>query len=359
MANVWGYWDCPKCGSAHHRGDIDACPNCGAPRSPDIRFYLDKGNIERVAPELENKRPDWECDYCGCMNGAGSDTCGRCGAARGPDSRNYFSPRDGGVRPDNTASLSGMARDAVKIARAARPPRSVFTRRRVIAISAVALGLALIAMLCVYLFAPVSGHMRVLGASWSRDIYIDELRTFDESGWELPAGARLKRSNPEIKAYVPVIDHYEPRTEIISEDVIVGWHDETVGYRDLGNGQFEEITEKRPEYSRRETESTHMEPVYRDDPVWATKYYYEIDRWVESRSVSTSGHDKNPVWGEVSLGDNEREGRRAENYAIKGDEGEYRLDYDDWAGVDIGDEISFEYRRLGRKILRISGVPAA
>lgn len=366
MSNIWGYWDCPKCGSTRHRGDIDACPNCGAPRSPDIRFYMDRNNIERVAPELENRQPDWECAYCGCMNGSKDNSCQRCGAARDPDARNYFSAREEPVRgvsdpvhdiacggdpgPDNFGKRARVA--------AARSGRHVFIKRRVVALSAVAIGLALIAALCAYLLGPVSGHMRILGMSWSRDIYIDELRTFDESGWELPSGARLKYSDIEIKGYVPVIDHYEPRSEIISEDVIIGWHDEVIGYKDLGNGQFEEIIERVPDYSRKETESVYMEPIYRNEPVLATKYYYQVDRWVESRRVATGGNDKSPEWGDVTLSDKEREGRRAEDYIISGSEGEYHLDYDKWAALDIGDEIEFTYRRLGHKILAVSGAGA-
>ena len=41
------------------------------------------------------------------------------------------------------------------------------------------------------------------------------------------------------------------------------------------------------------------EPVYRQDPVYATKYYYDIDKWVDTgNDYPSSGKDHKPYWNE-------------------------------------------------------------
>ena len=59
---------------------------------------------------------------------------------------------------------------------------------------------------------------------------------------------------------------------------------------------------------------TYQEPVYRDEPIYETKYYYEIDKWLHKEYIKTSGNDKEPVWGEYTLKDKERENGRTERY---------------------------------------------
>ena len=53
-------------------------------------------------------------------------------------------------------------------------------------------------------------------------------------------------------------------------------------------------------------------PVYVPVPRYATRYYYNIWRWVPSRDVTVSGNDHDVRWPEVTLAENEREGERAE-----------------------------------------------
>ena len=68
-------------------------------------------------------------------------------------------------------------------------------------------------------------------------------------------------------------------------------------YSDNGNGTFTEHTKQVPVYKTEYYEETHQEPVYRQDPVYATKYYYDIDKWFDSgRDYPSSGTDQNPYW---------------------------------------------------------------
>jgi hypothetical protein len=119
--------------------------------------------------------------------------------------------------------------------------------------------------------------------------------------------------------------------------VVVGYDTKVVGYRDLGNGQFEEITEQVPVYGTEE----YQEAVYISVPVYETKYYYEIQRWIHGRYVKSSGTGLEPYWGEVILGEKERQGSSSETYTIVGvdEDGEQMtvtMSYDDYMKLEIG-----------------------
>lgn len=139
-----------------------------------------------------------------------------------------------------------------------------------------------------------------------RVISIEDYKTVEESGWSLPSNARLQNSNTEIRTYNKVFDHYETRTRQISEQVLDHYETRVTGTRDLGNGYFEEITTQVPIYRTEYRTETYQEPVYRNEPVYDTKYYYEIEKWVVTRSVKTSGNDKEATWGDVVLVGKER-----------------------------------------------------
>ena len=52
--DVMGYWDCPVCQTKKIKGTVRDCPNCGAPRGKDVRFYMD-GEDVRLTEEEEKK----------------------------------------------------------------------------------------------------------------------------------------------------------------------------------------------------------------------------------------------------------------------------------------------------------------
>ena len=111
-----------------------------------------------------------------------------------------------------------------------------------------------------------------------------ELNTYNESDWYLPGGARIKFKRRELKTY---------------ED---------------------------------------------DEPVYATKYYYEIDRWDHERNIKESGNDKNPYYGKVVIGENEREARRYITYSIscvtdKGKSKIFSVDEMDFKELRSGDHV--------------------
>lgn len=88
--------------------------------------------------------------------------------------------------------------------------------------------------------------------------------------------------------------------------------------------------------------------MYVDVPVYDTKYYYDIERWVHERDVTTEGKDHEPKWGEVKLSEatgangtgQEREGQRTGTYGITDSKGKhYTADEDYWQKLEQGQEI--------------------
>lgn len=86
--------------------------------------------------------------------------------------------------------------------------------------------------------------------------------------------------------------------------------------------------------------------------VYQTKYYYYIDRWVYKRSIDTSGTDKNPYFGEITLGYNERKNGTTTSYSIdvinsNGEAKTYSISEENWRKIDKGDTLDVEISKLG------------
>ena len=132
-----------------------------------------------------------------------------------------------------------------------------------------------------------------------------------------------------------VIDHYEDK----------------VSHVDLGNGYFEEKTERAPVYKEETYTETSREPVYRQKPVYDTKYYYEIDRWTVVDVAKSSGHDQNPSWPELKLKDGQRAGSKKEYYSVtttyqgkkdKTQTEKYNMDFSEWKKLKKGEKIELK-----------------
>ena len=105
-----------------------------------------------------------------------------------------------------------------------------------------------------------------------------------------------------------------------------------------GNGSFDQIEHKTPKYKTEYYQETYQDPVYRSEPVYDTKYYYQIKRWRECDRVKTSGSDRSPYFGDVDLAQGQRQGDKIERYYVHGydtnDENhelsKYQTDYNIW-----------------------------
>ena len=57
-------------------------------------------------------------------------------------------------------------------------------------------------------------------------------------------------------------------------------------------------------------------PVYRKEPVYATKYYYEIDKWTVVDTAKSSGNDQNPSWRNRNLKTDREQEQKKRHYFV-------------------------------------------
>jgi hypothetical protein len=350
MAIREGRWDCPACGSKGILGRHTLCSQCGRPRPQGITFYLPSDADEISNPSLlaiAQDGADWICQYCSASNRTADVFCTQCGAARGSSPTQAVQthgldevPRSG-KEPSKLSTSQAVASKVSK--------KSFLSFKRAIATLALSLTLGT----GTWFVMPRSFQTTVSNVSWERQILIEHYVTVTESDWSIPPGGRLISQSREIKEYVRVLDHYETRTRQVSEQVAVGSETYVCGQRDLGNGFFEDETCSRTLYETRTRTETYEEPIYRQDPIYATKYTYDIERWVHARTETTQGNDPNPVWASVTLAGNEREGDRQEIYAVqftdtKGKPYRYEFSEAEWATFAMGEscKLTLQYGKL-------------
>lgn len=360
---IKGYWDCKYCNSKRLDGLVDKCPNCGKQKSDDVEYYMDENSkVEVTKEELDKnkiqdgdndgKHPDWVCDYCGQLNNYRDETCTGCGSPKSEATRDYFKRED-----DNWSSNTEYNQNDDTKEIDSKQNSSYNSNKSLIDkiknfISYIDVNVLLITILGLLAitmpFIPLQKTVTVDGFSWNRTITVEEERTVDESGWELPEGGRLDHTDYEIKYYESVLDHYETRAVTRSRQVISGYS-EHCSYSNNGNGTFSENCYSSPNYSTEYYTDYEEQPVYRQEPVYATKYYYEIERWFDVQSYKTYGDDKRPYWSdEYELSEKERDTKREEHYYILYDDStKEELSYKEWKKVKKGDGYRITYCLAG------------
>ena len=415
---VYTYWKCSKCNGIV-RGDNRNCPACGNPIEEGTEYLMPNNpivieavnnnavligdntrqlekNIDEngitsdiVPEELESDKPNWNCIYCGYQNKAENSTCESCGAGKEEAKTDYFGNKpkmedydkvdynrrtgteyidtpvstvSGGFKPIETTALGGFKpieepEDTNKISDKLKSIGNTildFIRNNGKTL-AIAVAAVVSVVFLVWLFMPVTRHATVSGFNWERNIEIEEYKLCHESDWSVPSGGKITSQREEIHHYDSVLDHYETKTKQVSERVFD--HYET-HYVDSGNGQAE--VEKTPVYKTVYHTETYEEPVYKQVPVYRTKYDYDIGRWKHLRDLTTEGYDKeNVYWPSTdvptsvsfpSYGD-ERQGSKSETYNIvvideEGDTQNVSSTYSRWIETNVGDEIYYKTFRF-------------
>lgn len=349
MAIREGRWDCPSCETKGLLGRDRECNQCGAPRPEGVRFYLPKDAVEVEDPEqiaVAKAGADWICEYCGASNRTTQTQCVECGAPRSQvtqavrDYRLDEVPRSGDRRSSQPISVSSPS---------VSPVQSSLSARK---LGAIGICLAIVIGIGIFLFQPIAMDATVSSLSWERTVKIEKLTTVTESDWSVPTGGRTLSQQEEIRRYEQVLDRYETRTRNVSERVQVGTETYVCGTRDLGNGFFEDKTCTRAVYETRSRTETYEEPIYRDEPVYDTKYTYEIDEWLPNREELAAGEGKSARWPEFTLGTDEREAKRTEKYQARflGERGKIytlKLDENIWDELEIGESRKLKVNRLG------------
>lgn len=382
MANkIEGYWDCSVCRTKAIKGRHTECPNCGHPRAKDTKFYMiEKDNY--VDDSIVEKGPDWMCEYCNSYNPFSENYCLRCGSSKEESKDDYFTiqkrykENNSSTTEDtlthaktneyNTTdhtptrySASTSTKTAATTHTSSKEPSLLEAFWKLIkklfseiaefigeyfdVILKVVSVLAIIGVIT-FIFYPKKDTIKVTNLYWERNIEIEEFKTVRENDWSIPPGGRLVYSKEEYYKTEKVLDHTEIVVEEKSEKYVSGTKSVVKGYKDLGNGYFEEVTEYEDIYDTTHYTVTRENPVYKDVKVYKTKYYYDIERWVHKTTLYESGVD-NPFWPETNLAANERTGSRSEKYELTGINQKdkyktYSISYDLWNTVNVGDIIN-------------------
>lgn len=391
---VEGYWDCQYCENKGIRGRFKTCPHCGHPRDASVTFYTKEiGHDQAITDEEfareraeadKNSRSssakageesirasdepslysrgagegrgtaedahdasDWLCDYCGSYNKAADLICAFCGAEREMSEGKTYSDARGQVARtyDAQGNLVSERDLSAKPKPAPEPTQPPKRGMGCLVIAAIIAVVAAVGMF--FALRPKTVDMKVASFGWERSIAIEQLQTVEESGWSLPAEGRLITTNQEISGYNKVFDHNE--TVEYTEPVrVLDHYDEYTTTVDNGDGTFDVEEHREPVYVTEYETRYREEPVYVNVPIFSTKYYYEIERWVHERDVTTSGDDHSPQWGEVTLsqatGEHgtgaEREGQRTTTCYVYADDGtSYTADEEFWNSLELGQQL--------------------
>lgn len=161
--------------------------------------------------------------------------------------------------------------------------------------------------------------------SWCATADIQEWKTdVEESGWELPEGAKLVEEKQEVKSYK--IIGYETKYKTETYEELVGYYRPTW----------------RPRYETRTRTVSYQVPI--EEPICATKYYYTIDKWVHLKYVLLKeGYDANYELPDYECLENQQIAEVSYKYFVHftfdGEDVAYVVDKDFWESLSVGHQI--------------------
>ena len=187
----------------------------------------------------------------------------------------------------------------------------------------------LILLVCLSFTGCSTTSTRVASLEWRAVAEIQQLKPCDESGWEVPEGATVYKEQNEVKSYIIV--GYEARYREEEYQEVVGYY----------------LPTWRPRYETR----TRIVPYQKEirKPIYATKYYYTIDRWVPLKYILLASgdyqnynYDQDYTYTDYVCAENERVLIEYE-YLLKLEcdvSHMYRVvDKDTWESLQVGQEI--------------------
>lgn len=365
---IEGIWDCKYCRTQQIGGLQKYCPNCGHPQDKDTKFRV--GTKKRYLTEDEintvGTAPDWNCDYCSTLNNAKFIYCKNCGASRSKDTKDYFDLRreeqvkavketesfatnDCDDKFENEYEDNAGYVDKTEHVSESNDKNDSNVFASVLKFAKFGGIIALVSLIIVgflYLLTPHQYDGIVSEKVWNRNITIQEYKTVTESAWDyVPVGGRLLYTEDEIRTYESVFSHYETKSRQVPKQVFDGY-EEYVSYSDNGNGTFTEHVSRTPKYRTEYKTEYYEEAVYKDVPVYDTKYYYEIERWVYNRTEKSNGIDTIPYWPDYTLDSNERVSTKNESYEIK----VYVADKDKTYTYSCTDQLEWEQYKLEQSV---------
>lgn len=183
---------------------------------------------------------------------------------------------------------------------------------------------------------PKKRTVTVKDMSWKTSVDVEKYLLCDEDDWKLPEGATLKTTKQEV--HHTEQEYVGEREETYDSYEVIGSHVE-YSYEDNGDGTFSEVANDVDDYGY--VTRTRSVPVYRDKPIYKTKYYYTIWRWKYDRTETAEGGGKTPEYPDPQLTDKERLGEKSVEYEVtcevKNKEKTYKVKEAIYDKLDIGE----------------------
>lgn len=178
----------------------------------------------------------------------------------------------------------------------------------------------------------ITGTAKIDSLEWWAIAEIQEWKSCDESGWEVPEGAIVYKEQEEIQSYKTV--GYETKYRVEEYQELVGYY----------------LPTWRPRYETRTRIVPYQEAI--KEPVYATKYYYTINRWVHLKNVWLAcGYDQDYSYPDYVCAENERVYNVEYEYMVRfeGEESHisHPVDRDTWESLQLGQEIFVEKDQYG------------
>lgn len=377
-------WDCASCSKKLIPGHLKECPQCGSPwdavRDPkETRYLPDNARVVTDPDEVRRAYigPDRRCRYCFRASPADAMECGNCGRTLDGEDKTVpvVTYRGGNEPPTAVRSLDELPRESPAARRQPaadvqdlepEDPEIAATWFQLHWPKLAAAAAAMVVLLGVFFvyqnfLKTETSVLTVSELTWERQLSIEEYRTVQDSGWSIPDGGRHVRDYQDVYEYVKVFDGYDYIDRVVTEEVYshAAPYDCGDTYVDLGNGYIDKQDVICYEDIYNTYTYTVEDPVarYRDDPVYRTKFDYDIERWVFSKWEVASGGDgesDQPRWpGSEFLKDNQRVGLgKSEKYVVVMTSSNGRTYTEEpglevWARLDLEDEVSTQMNAQG------------
>jgi hypothetical protein len=289
MAIRVGRWDCFVCGNVGILGPETHCTDCGSSRPKDVVFYLpEDAKVVKDKEELAKAKAgaDWVCSYCNGHNKTDAIVCSTCG-------------NDKSEKEDEALEVRELTLDEVPNSGARGISRSKETPKKLdkkAGFWKYILGASGLGGVFWWLFAfSTVIQVPVVEMYWERQIEVLEYKQVQEEEWELPSEATNTESFQAIHHYRKDIIGYNTETRTVQKKV--GTRRVVCGQKDQGNGYFEDIYCNEPIYENVQEE--YEAPIYKETPIYKTKYRYNIYRWLPNQPLMASGSNERVNWPTV------------------------------------------------------------
>ncbi|MCD9188631.1 MAG: hypothetical protein LUM44_19590 [Pyrinomonadaceae bacterium] len=325
MAVYEGKWRCERCLSVNRGRDLN-CLSCGVKRSENVEFFLDDDAAEVADEQLisqANAGADWICLYCGTNCSASQTQCSGCGSPRTIQNKQLIEETRG-VNDWSEAALKARNAQTTQNFSPVQPQKSFLSNRLVkfILAGTGAAGILLVGVFAVLMYLSTLSYpaeIEISGLEWKRSISLEEYKTVTETAWEgeIPQAARVQSKENALHHVDKIPNGTRTVPETYTERVSDGTERYVCGRTSKKNGFFEDKYCTRTKYKSVTKTRNRTETIYKDVPVYKTRYTYLIDKWVSAGDQTTSGNNFDPQWANVKADNiHTRESGRTENYNL-------------------------------------------